>query len=213
MGEVLRRDHDDRVHPADTDAAEQRRSQRYTLLIRAAKLVTRYGEFMVVIRDASEDGISMRIFHPLPECPNMVVELQNGDRYGVDLRWQDANRAGFRFTSDADIARIIESPSRFSKRPVRINLTAPAQIEAADRCEYATIQDISQQGAKVACSSRFAIDQRVRIFADGMPRTQAKIRWRREGTCGLVFEDTLQFAELAQVVARLQSHMGGVARD
>ena len=59
---------------------------------------------------------------------------------------------------------------------MRINLTAPAQIETADRCEYATIQDISQQGAKVACSSRFAIDQRVRIFADGMPHTQAKIR-------------------------------------
>lgn len=184
--------------------AENRRAPRYTLLIRAAKLVTRDGEFLGVIRDASESGISMRIFHPLPVHDHMWLELQNGDRYGVNLVWQDEDRAGFRFLSDADIQRIIASPSRFTKRPVRLNLTAPAEIDALGRCEHATIQDISQQGAKVACSSGFAIDQRVKLRADGMPDTIAKIRWRREGTCGLVFEQTLQYGELARIVHQLQ---------
>ncbi|KLE34844.1 hypothetical protein AAW00_08265 [Aurantiacibacter luteus] len=190
--------------PVRAATSEQRAAQRYTLLIRAAKLVTREGEFLCVIRDASENGISMRIFHPLPEVANMVIELQNGDRYGVDLRWQEEDRAGFRFTSQADIARIIESPSRFSKRPVRLNLTAQAEIECMGRSEYATIQDISQQGAKVACSSRLALDQRVKLRADGLPDIFAKIRWRREGTCGLVFENTLQYGELARIAQALQ---------
>lgn len=205
MGEVLRREEPgfESLHEY-CDPAELRGAPRFTLLIRAAKLVTRYGEYMCVIRDASETGISMRIFHPLPQGEDMVIELQNGDRYGVKLVWQDEERAGFRFSAAADIKRIIESPSRFTKRPVRLNLTAPAEIEALGRCEYATIQDISQQGAKVACSSSFAIDQRVKLRARGMRDTLAKIRWRREGTCGLVFEETFQFGELARIVRELQ---------
>ncbi|MDF1833570.1 MAG: PilZ domain-containing protein [Alteraurantiacibacter sp. bin_em_oilr2.035] len=186
------------------DGPEMRNAPRYTLLIRAAKLVTQAGEFLCVIRDASETGISARIFHPLPSGRQMSIELQNGDRYDVEMVWQDADRAGFRFAHSADIRKIIECPSRFDKRPVRINLTAPAQVEIQGRAEYATIQDISQQGAKVACSSSFAIDQRVRLMADGMRNTSAKVRWRGNGACGLVFEETFQYGELASIVSRLQ---------
>lgn len=205
MGETVQRDTmASEPRRQEAPAPEQRRAQRFTLLIRAAKLVCREGEFLGVIRDASESGISMRIFHPLPTCDHMWLELQNGDRYGVNLVWQDEQRAGFRFGSTANIKRIIESPSRFTKRPVRLNLTAPAEIEAMGRCEYATIQDISQQGAKVACSSSFAIDQRVKLRAKGLRETFAKIRWRREGACGLVFEDTFQYGELARTARELQ---------
>ena len=202
MGNVLRQD----ATGAEVvqRQLDKRKAQRFTLLIRAAKLLTREGEYLCVIRDASEDGISMRVFHPLPECPDTMVELQNGDRYRAELRWQEGDRAGFRFASQADVQRIIESPSRFTKRPVRINLTASAEVEMMGRCEYATLQDISQQGAKIACSSRLAIDQRVVLRAAGMRDTPAKIRWRREGTCGVVFEETFQYAELACIVRDLQ---------
>lgn len=205
MPEQLRRENATEVRTATPAASpDQRRAQRFTLLIRAAKVVTRDGEYLGVIRDASESGISMRIFHRMPDSDHMWLELQNGDRYGVSLVWQDEERAGFRFGSQADIKRIIESPSRFSKRPVRLNLTAPAEIEAMGRCEYATIQDISQQGAKVACSSSFAMDQRVKLRASGLREIFAKVRWRREGTCGLVFEETFQYGELARIVRDLQ---------
>lgn len=187
------------------DLAEMRAAPRYTLLIRAAKLISRQGEFLCVVRDASEAGISVRIFHPLPASASMAIELQNGDRNQVELVWQDEERAGFRFTDRADIARIIESPSAFTRRPVRINLAAPALVEALGRCTYATIQDISQQGAKVACATSFAIDQRVKLLADDMRDIHAKVRWRKDGTCGLVFEETFQFGELARVVWHLQA--------
>jgi hypothetical protein len=189
---------------APTNAADLRAAPRYTLLIRVAKLVSQAGEYLCVIRDVSETGISARIFHPLPECDRMAMELQNGDRYGIELVWQDEERAGFRFTTPADIARIIECPSEFARRPVRINLAAPALVEVQGRGEYATIQDISQQGAKVACATSFAIDQRVKLLAEGMRDIFAKVRWRREGTCGLVFDETFQYGELARVVRHLQ---------
>ena len=186
------------------DLADMRRAPRYTLLIRAAKLVTRDGEFLGIIRDVSETGISMCIFHPLPECPSCILELQNGDRYGVELVWQDEERAGFRFNTQADVARIIESPSEFEKRPVRLNISAPAQVEVDGRTEFARIQDISQQGAKIACNTTYPIDRHVQVMAAGMPKRFAKVRWRCEDTCGLVFEETLQYGELARIARALQ---------
>ncbi|MGB3166607.1 MAG: PilZ domain-containing protein [Alteraurantiacibacter sp.] len=208
MGEAMQQMQPDMAQAAQhPDAAEMRAGPRYTILIRAAKLVTRCGEYLGVIRDASENGISMRIFHPLPENQPIIIELQNGDRYGAELRWQDEERAGFRFAHPADIQRIIESPSDFMKRPVRLNLTAAAQLESGGRAEYATIQDISQQGAKVACHTSYAIDQCVKLRAEGMHDTLAKVRWRREGTCGLVFEQTLQFGELARIARALQARI------
>lgn len=188
------------------NVAEMRDAPRFTLLIRAAKLITRRGEFLCVIRDASNTGLSARVFHDLPPCKHLVVELQNGERYDVELVWQEEDRAGFRFKTPIDVKAIIEAPSRFAKRPVRINLAAPAQIETLGAAEYATIQDISQQGAKVACASSYAIDQKVKLLAAGMRDTHAKVRWRRDGTCGLVFEETFQFGELARIARALQDH-------
>lgn len=184
---------------------EQRVAPRYTLLIRAAKLICDAGEFLVVIRDVSESGISVRTFHHLPQAPNMVIELQNGDRHELTLVWQEQDRAGFRFAEMADIARIIASPSRFTKRNVRLNLEAPAEVKCgSDRVEDAQIVNLSQQGAQIACTCRFAIDERVKISAAGLPETLAKVRWRKDGMSGLVFEDTYQYGELARIAARLQ---------
>jgi len=184
---------------------EQREAQRYALLIRAAKLVCEAGEYLCVIRDASESGISVRIFHPLPDEGRMTVELQNGDRHELDLVWQKEDRAGFRFIEAVDIARIIASPSRFSKRAIRLNLSAPAVVSTLDGQSYdVELVDLSQQGAKLNCERRFALDERVKISAPGFPETFAKVRWRKEGSCGLIFEDTYQYGDLARIAANLQ---------
>ncbi len=184
---------------------EQRNAPRYTLLIRAAKLVCEAGEYLCIIRDVSESGISVRTFHRLPEARNMVVELQNGDRHELEAVWQEQDRAGFRFPRTVDTARIIASPSRFAKRPIRLNLHAHAQVQTLDgRCVDVEIVDLSQQGAKITCPCRFALDERVKISAPGLPETNAKVRWRKEGGCGLIFEDTYQYGDLARIAARLQ---------
>ena len=205
MRQFLRRD-EAAAQPLSGGAQsdDQRSATRYTLLIRAAKLISPAGEFLCVIRDASESGVNIRTFHPLPDCEAMVIELQNGDRHELDLVWQEADRAGLKFAREADIRRIIESPSRFTKRPLRINLDIPAMLESGPQQAEVRILDISQQGAKIACDERFAIEQRVRLSAPEFRETNAKIRWRRESQLGLIFEDTYQFGDFARIIADLQ---------
>jgi len=206
MGNLLQSgDFDTLRTSSDVSAAELRNAPRFTILIRAAKLIAGHGEFLCVIRDASDTGFSARIFHPLPKQADMIVELQNGERYAAEMVWQNEDRAGFRFARSIDVKTIIESSGRFAKRPVRLNVSFPAQIEANGRAEQVTILNISQQGAQVTGATSYAIDEQVKLCAAGMRDTQAKVRWRRGGACGLVFEETFQFGELARIVRSFQA--------
>lgn len=213
MRDVLRRE-PELLHtklgaaPGIASTAEQRESARYTMLIRAAKLRCPAGEFLCIVRDASSSGVNIRLFHPLPENDRLMLELQNGDMHELELVWHDDDRAGLKFLAEANIARIIESPSRFTKRAIRINLETPARLASGAVNEPVTVHDISQQGAKITSATRFSIDQRVRLAAHGLPQVNAKIRWRRDESYGLVFEDTFQFGDLARIVAAIQLGAG-----
>lgn len=181
-----------------------REAPRYTLLMRSAKLVSRDGEFLCVVRDASESGVNIRLFHALPKNDFLQLEFPNGDRHRLEMVWQQDDRAGLKFVEAADIGRLLEGPSRYSKRPIRVNLDIPARLTAGLQVADGRLIDISQQGAKVLCSERFAIDQRVKLSAQNLPQVNAKVRWRRENSYGLVFEDTFQFGDLAHIVAKIQ---------
>ena len=76
-----------------------RDAPRHAMVIRAAKLSALGVEFVCLLRDVSETGVSISLFHPVPLTQFMVLELQNGDTHDVELVWSDGGRAGFRLTS------------------------------------------------------------------------------------------------------------------
>lgn len=207
----------DTMHPAagpapshqGADAAadgDHRVAPRFTLLLRMAKLICGGREFLCIVRDVSETGASVKLFHPLPSAGEMLLELPNGDRHPVETVWQDEGKAGFRFARPTDLSRLIESPSEFPKRPVRVSLTVPGELCFGGRVLAVEIRNISQHGALIACGEKLPIFQRLILRASHMPEIRAKVRWRRQDECGLVFEDTFQFGELAQVVFAMHSH-------
>ena len=181
-----------------------RAAPRVGVLIRPAKLVTPDRQFLCVIRDLSETGLSVRVFHELPDRDEYCIELQNGDRIMAQVMWQDEDRLGLRFAERADLDRLVSSPSRFAKRAIRIELDCEASLGFLGRELPARISDISGQGAKVICDEHLMLASNVTLKAAGLPETRAKVRWRRNGAYGLVFEDTLQMSELAQTVAAMQ---------
>ncbi len=188
------------VNPADLRAAP-----RHALLIRAAKLVVDSAEYLVVLRDASDTGVSLQLFHEMPAAGVMLLELQNEARHEVERVWLREGRMGMRFLQPIDVEQLIEMPAQFEKRPIRVRVAAPGSIGTLADNALCTIRDLSQHGAKVVCGKSFAIDQRVRLRATDMPTVPAKIRWRKGDMMGLAFETTFQLSELANIVDRFNT--------
>jgi hypothetical protein len=189
---------------APVDLSEQRTAPRFTLLIRAAKLTNPEAEFLCVVRDASESGVSVRLFHPLPAGLEFTLELPNGDRHGLERVWEEEGKAGFRFREAVALERIVEARGGYAKRPVRLRLEVPCTMIAGLRRVQATIGNLSQQGAQIRSQEHLSLAQRVKLEIDGVPPIAARVRWRRQDSYGLSFEDTFQFAELAALAFDLQ---------
>ena len=205
MHDFVRQDVTPPVAASDADdEAEQRCAPRFTLLIRAAKLISPEGEFLCVVRDASETGVSVRLFHPLPADVDLSLEMPNGDCLALERVWEEQGKAGFRFPAPVDIERIVESPSRFARRAVRVNVEVPCDLLVGIRRVGGQIHNLSQQGALISTTEKLSLIQRVKIRADGMPEIAGKVRWRRNDSYGLSFEDTFQFAELAALAFELR---------
>lgn len=205
MGDFVRQD-DNRPDPAPdaAEGSEQRCAPRFTLLIRAAKLISPAGEFLCVVRDASETGVSVRLFHPLPKDVELSLEMPNGDCLPLERVWEEEGKAGFRFTGKVELERIVDCPSRFARRAVRVNVEVPCDLLVGIRRVGGKIHNLSQQGALISTTEKLSLMQRVKIRAEGMPEITGKVRWRRDDSYGLSFEDTFQFAELAALAFELR---------
>ncbi|MFZ9394525.1 MAG: PilZ domain-containing protein [Erythrobacter sp.] len=185
--------------------SDQRVAQRYSLLIRPAKLVCSQGEFVCVLRDVSSTGVSARLFHALPACERYTLELQSGDRYEMARVWARGNEAGFAFDHEIDVDQLIREASSFPKRGLRLALEFPITVVAGLNRAEATVLNLSQQGARLECGSLYAIEQNLRLSGEALRETRAKVRWRRNAHYGVVFDDTFSLRDFALLVARLQA--------
>ncbi|MEM1196848.1 MAG: PilZ domain-containing protein [Pseudomonadota bacterium] len=190
-------------------ADDQRAAPRFTLLIRAAKLISPNGEFVCVIRDVSEKGISIRLFHALPSGSPLELQMPTGGSYRVETVYARDNEVGFQFSESVDVSRLISEAGEYPKRGLRLGVCFPVRISTlTQKCE-GMIVNLSQQGARFECDGLFAIDQNLRIETlDPIPEfaeARAKVRWRRDRHYGVVFDDTFTLGDFARLVARLQA--------
>ncbi len=196
-------------NPGGSPGADQRAAPRFTLLIRAAKLVSAQGEFVCVIRDVSETGVSVRLFHALPACKDYALHMPAGAVYEIGRVWQRDNEAGFSFDGSVDVAKLVNESGEYPKRGLRLGLCFPVMVHGLTGSFEAVVENLSQQGARITCDALLAIDQNVRIVVPsltGKPReVRAKVRWRRDRHYGVVFDDTFTLGEFARLAALLQA--------
>jgi hypothetical protein len=193
-------------HPTLDIAAETRRAeQRFTLMLRTAKLVGENGEFLCVIRDVSASGVRLRLFYPLPHEPRLALELSNGTHYFVETVWEKNGEAGFRFAAPIDVGAFMAEASPYPKRPIRLRTSLPATVSSHGTAAPAVLHDISQRGAGIETGSLLALDQLIRLEAAGLPPTYAKVRWRNHPHYGLIFEQTFRLDELGRLAGGMQT--------
>ena len=199
---------DDR--PTDKRTSDDlRTAPRFTLLIRAAKLIAASGEFVCVIRDVSQTGISVRMFHQVPDGEQIELHMPGGGQYALNPVWRRNREAGLEFAQPVDVAQLIHEVGEFPKRGMRLGLCFPITLRTLAGQAQGVVENLSQQGARFTSEALFAIDQTIRITVEDdqvpFPEVRAKIRWRRGREYGVVFDDTLSLEAFALLAARLQA--------
>lgn len=184
---------------------EQRKATRFVLLIRSAKLICASGEFLCIVRDVSQSGAKLRLFHPIPPDCNYEIELATGERFALEHRWNRDGQFGFRFLSPVDVPRFIAEASPFPKRPVRLRINAPGSVLVHGAAFDARLCDLSRHGARIETRQPLAIGQKLKLRVAGMPTIEAAVCWRNAPAFGLVFPCGFSFEELARLTYTLQT--------
>ena len=185
-------------------AGDQRAAQRFTTLIRSAKLVCGKGEFVCVIRDVSATGVGLRCFHAVPSDPAMALEMHNGRFYEIEPVRAAECEASFRFGAPVPVEQLLEEAAAFPRRQLRLNLAIPITLRTLSGPVAAITHNISQQGCRIEAAVPLALAQPVIVEGPHLTGIRAKVRWRRDGECGLVFDDTFSLRDFALYAARLQ---------
>jgi hypothetical protein len=186
---------------------DRRAGRRYTLILRAGKLVCAAGEFLCVLRDVSAKGLKARLFHPLPECPSYLIEFGSGARFAVEPVWLRECQVGFRFAEGPiDVHALLAEARPFPKRHIRLRLgqALAVRLTGPEENIAARLNDISQHGAQLELAAGLALGRKIRIEADCLPILHARVRWRRGTVHGVVFQRGFRLDELAALAARLQ---------
>jgi hypothetical protein len=192
--------------PSPPDASRnQRAANRVALLLRAGKLVSERGEFLCILRDASTGGLKARLFHELPPAQRFAVELANGERFPIELVWQQSGHAGFRFLDKPiDVRGLIDERSDFARRDIRLRVSAPLTVRIGKERRAGLLCDLSQNGAQIEIAPALAIGQQVTLTIEGLPALVARVRWRRGLAHGVIFQRGFRLDELAALVGQLQ---------
>lgn len=187
---------------------EKRETTRFALLMRSAKLIGSRGECLCIVRDVSETGVKLRLFHPLAGEEHMALELMTGERLAVDLIWEHNGEAGFRFLKPIDVMGFIAETGPYPRRPIRLKVNHPAMLTVAGKPIPARLCDLSREGARIETEFKLAIRQNLRIKAEELPEFEATVCWRRQPAHGLVFHQVMSLEELANRAFRMQpGHM------
>ncbi|MFA7588424.1 MAG: PilZ domain-containing protein, partial [Novosphingobium sp.] len=132
--------------PQAIEADDRRAASRFTLLIRAGKLVSGDLELPCVVRDASQSGIKLKVFNALPSDGPIDLELANGERFSVEPVWARDGHAGFRFTDDVDLPRLLDAErGPFRSRKLRLRTAIQGRVGCGSQIHPATLENISQQ--------------------------------------------------------------------
>lgn len=194
------------MHAANQElqGAELRASERITLVLRTAKLISQAGEFFCIVRDVSTNGTKLCFFHEPPSEEFVLLELANGNHYALQQVWTEDCDSGYRFTTPVDVDDFIEEQTDYPRRPIRLRLNSPLLLTADGEDYSCRMINISQQGMCIEAPVALPTRMRCRVEVDGLPIRFAHTCWRKRKFHGLALQTGFRFDELAQYVHAIQ---------
>lgn len=184
---------------------ERRTDERVSALLRVGKLTSAAGtEQLIRVKNLSAGGLAAIATHT----------PQIGDRVGVELSsqtipssvvWTRGDVVGLKFDQNVDIGELLagRKPRHgFRARPPRLQVTCKASVRIGKLYYTVDVHDISLGGMKVEPIEEYCVGKKVVVVVESFKPLTGEVRWYSERKAGIIFDEPLDFDQLAEWVGK-----------
>lgn len=158
------------------------------------------------VRAITPLGAILSMDRPAPAGQRLELELLTGDKLGGIVEWADGKDVSLRFDTAADmfalITRNLVAQPGDARRMPRIELEAPAWLEAGSRREIVTVRNLSDGGARLETRVPLVIHEQIVLTLDGFRPAPGTVRWTQGLVAGIAFTPELPWQELVPWLRR-----------
>ncbi len=186
--------------PDPADDGERRIGQRHMSILRVAKVVTKRGEDLCLIRNISAGGLMARVYSRLEIGQHVIFELRADRRLAGIVRWLRDDNAGIQFDEPIDVAAVLTDRdpegNQLRARAPRLSRPCRATLRVGAHYHRVMVRDVSQGGVKVELDVELAVGAEVIVTLEGFRAIAGIVRWSREGHSGIAFNQVISYPEM-----------------
>jgi hypothetical protein len=184
---------------------ERRLEERISPMLRVAKLIDGSGEQQLIrIKNLSAGGLMAIVTHTPTPGEQVEIELSS-QHIRSSVVWIRGDVVGFKFDHNLDLGELLagRKPRHgFRPRPPRLEVSCKASVKLGKIYYTVDVHDISLGGMKVEPIEEYCVGKKVIVVVESLKPIKGEVRWYSERKAGIVFEDTLDFEELAEWVGK-----------
>lgn len=183
---------------------ERRGDERVTAMLRVGKLSTPTGDQLIRVRNLSAGGLMAFVSHAPGVGDQVQIELSS-QKIPSTVVWIREDVVGFKFDQDVDLGELLagRKPRHgFRPRPPRLEIRCKASVKVGKVYYTVDVHDISLGGMKVEPIEEYCVGKPVVVVVESLKPVKGEVRWYSERKAGIIFDEALDFDELAEWVGK-----------
>ncbi len=184
--------------------AERCGDDRLMPQLRVAKLVSDQAERLMRVRNVTAGGLMGEVLEPPRVGERFSVELSS-QKIPSTVVWIRQGMAGVKFDQTVDLGELLagRKPRHgFRPRPPRLEVACKASVRVGKVYYTVDVHDISLGGMKVEPIEEYCVGKDVVVVVESLRPIKGEVRWYSERRAGIVFDQPLEFEELAEWVGK-----------
>ena len=184
---------------------ERREEERLSAMLRLGKLVDSEGRQQLIrVKNMSAGGVMAIVPQALSVGDHVQIEV-SGQKIPSSVVWTRDELIGFKFDQNVDLGELLAGRKPrlgFRPRPPRLDIACKASVRGGKVYYTVDVHDISLGGMKVEPIEEYCVGREVTVVVESLRPIKGEVRWYSDRKAGIVFTESLEFAELAEWVGK-----------
>jgi hypothetical protein len=184
---------------------ERREEERVSAMLRVGKLIDVDGNQQLIrLKNMSAGGIMAFVTHAPAIGDQVQVELSS-QKIPSSVVWTREDVIGIKFDQNVDLGELLAGRKPrlgFRPRPPRLEIACKASVKVGKIYYTVDVHDISLGGMKVEPIEEYCVGKKVIVVIESLRPVKGEVRWFSDRRAGIVFDNPLDFDELAEWVGK-----------